>query len=214
MPLYHTVKPGDYLSKIARQHGYTDFHVIWDHPENAELKRKRKNPNILFAGDRLFIPDKQTKTESVATEQRHRFQVKGGSLLLRIVLKDIDDEPIAQAACALEVDGAEHFLTTDANGLIEQAIPGTAERGTLTIDDPDVLLDIEGLRIGHLDPVDTPSGQQARLNNLGYYIDTADRPEEEELRSAVEEFQCDHGLTVDGDCGPNTQAKLTEVHGC
>jgi len=168
----------------------------------------------LFAGDRLFIPDKQTKTESVATEQRHRFQVKGGSLLLRIVLKDIDDEPIAQAACALEVDGAEHFLTTDANGLIEQAIPGTAERGTLTIDDPDVLLDIEGLRIGHLDPVDTPSGQQARLNNLGYYIDTADRPEEEELRSAVEEFQCDHGLTVDGDCGPNTQAKLTEVHGC
>jgi len=31
--------------------------------------------------------------------------------------------------------------------------------------------------------------------------------------SAVEEFQCDNGLTVDGDCGPNTQAKLKEVHG-
>jgi peptidoglycan hydrolase-like protein with peptidoglycan-binding domain len=34
------------------------------------------------------------------------------------------------------------------------------------------------------------------------------------FRSAVEEFQCDHGLTVDGDCGAQTQAKLLSVHGC
>jgi hypothetical protein len=34
-----------------------------------------------------------------------------------------------------------------------------------------------------------------------------------QFRSAVEEFQCDNQLTVDGKCGPNTQAKLKAVHG-
>ena len=42
-------------------------------------------------------------------------------------------------------------------------------------------------------------------------IDTVD---EKLLASAVEEFQCDHGLTVDGKCGSLTQAKLKKVHGC
>jgi peptidoglycan hydrolase-like protein with peptidoglycan-binding domain len=34
------------------------------------------------------------------------------------------------------------------------------------------------------------------------------------LRSAVEEFQIDHGLTPDGKWGPSFQAKLKEVYGC
>lgn len=32
--------------------------------------------------------------------------------------------------------------------------------------------------------------------------------------AAVEAFQCDHNLLVDGDPGPNTQTKLLELHGC
>ena len=214
MAPYHTVKQGEYLSKIAAQYGFADFHPIWDHPENAELKQKRKHPNILFAGDRLFIPNRQAKNEGAATEQRHSFKSKGERPLLRIVLKDINDNPIANTNCILEVDGTNHELTTNGVGLIEQAIPKTAEKGKLTIQDTQVLIDIDGLRIGHLDPIDTIPGQRARLNNLGYYIDTTDRPEEEELQSAIEEFQCDHQLTVDGVCGPDTQAKLKEIHGC
>jgi hypothetical protein len=30
----------------------------------------------------------------------------------------------------------------------------------------------------------------------------------------VEEFQCDNSLTVNGICGPNTQAGLKQVYGC
>jgi hypothetical protein len=78
------------------------------------------------------------------------------------------------------------------------------------------------LKIGYLDPVTTVPGQVARLNNLGYDAglvgreDRAPRDEEgqRQFRSAVEEFQCDHGLAVDGKCGPVTQAKLKKVHGC
>ena len=69
------------------------------------------------------------------------------------------------------------------------------------------------LRIGHLDPVEERSGQQARLANLGYYRGGDEPIDEDEFLSAVEEFQCEHKLTVDGKCGPLTQAKLVSVHG-
>ena len=52
------------------------------------------------------------------------------------------------------------------------------------------------------------------MSNLGYYLGPLDADNPAKFRSAVEEFQCDYGLTVDGDCGPNTQAKLKQVHGC
>jgi peptidoglycan hydrolase-like protein with peptidoglycan-binding domain len=71
--------------------------------------------------------------------------------------------------------------------------------------------------------VDEVSGQIGRLNNLGYDAGELDSPvaspeqerhRSEHFRSAVEEFQCDHGLLVDGICGARTQAKLEEIHGC
>ena len=70
------------------------------------------------------------------------------------------------------------------------------------------------IRIGHLDPVEETSGQEARLNNLGYAATGGVEKDPDALRSAIEEFQCDHGLTVDGICGAKTQNKLKEVHGC
>jgi peptidoglycan hydrolase-like protein with peptidoglycan-binding domain len=63
-------------------------------------------------------------------------------------------------------------------------------------------------------PVDTTSGLRARLDHLGYDAGLVDRGSDEELRSALEELQCDFGLTVDGLSGPQTQAKLVHVDGC
>ena len=57
----HYVEQGEYLAQIARSYGFVDYNTIWDAPENQGLKDKRKNPNILFPGDKLFIPDKETK---------------------------------------------------------------------------------------------------------------------------------------------------------
>src|SRR5262249_8508870 len=97
---------------------------------------------------------------------------------------------------------------------------GTAERASLIIKDPQTPLDdvVIPIKVGHLDPVEEVSGQQARLNNLGYFAGPLEGKTEEENQalflSAIEEFQCDHGLRVDGICGPQTQAKLKEVHGC
>lgn len=215
MAKYHTVKQGDHLSKVVLQYGFSDYRVIWDHSENATLKQQRQNPNVLFPGDRLYIPDKQEKTESGATEQRHRFRLTLQPLKLRIVIKDLNDQPMANTRCQLHIEGEIYKLTTDSQGLIEQEIPRLAERGKLTIQDPENAMDMEvSIQIGHLDPVEEISGQIARLNNLGYKAGKLESSDPEQLRSAIEEFQCDHGLAVNGICGPQTQAKLKEIHGC
>jgi hypothetical protein len=67
MAIDHTVVQGEYLSKIARNYGFSDYRTIWEHPKNAALKQARQNPNVLFPGDRLFIPDIPILVRTAAT---------------------------------------------------------------------------------------------------------------------------------------------------
>jgi len=213
--MIHTVKQGEHLSGIAKQYGFTDFRTIWDRSENAEIKEKRKNPNILYPGDKLFVPDKEEKEESGETEECHHFKLKGTSLKLRLVINDVGQQPLANTPCELHVGAKVYELTTDDNGQIEQTIPKDAKEGFLLFKDPQVPFE-QGIpiKIGHLDPVEEVSGQKARLNNLGYNAGPLDGADEEKLLWAIQEFQCDQRLTVDSICGPSTQAKLKEIHGC
>jgi N-acetylmuramoyl-L-alanine amidase len=215
MPQY-IVKQGDYLPKIAEDHGFYDYQTIWDHAKNKALKDKRKNPNVLNPGDELFIPDKTLKEVSRPTGQTHRFQVKPGTLKLRLVLEDLYGKPIANASCELRVDGAVHQVVSGGDGKIEKDIPVNAQSAELVVKDGDTPLQNVTLQvaIGHLDPVEEVSGQKSRLNNLGYFLGSVGGDDAAKFKSAVEEFQCDNGLTVDGDCGPQTQAKLKQIHGC
>jgi hypothetical protein len=216
----YVVKQGDYLTKIAQQFGFADYVGIWEHPDNKALRNERKSPNVLMPGDRLFIPDPQQRFENRPSGQRHRFVLKRKQLKLCLQLLNMSSEPLKNVACELTVEGRSEALKTDGQGKLETVIPRTAQRGTLKIDDPDLpLLELDfDLAVGHVDPVTALSGQQARLNNLGYgagpRADLSDAENEKLFRSAVEEFQCDHQMKVDGQCGPATQAKLKEVYGC
>lgn len=213
--MVHFVKQGDYLSKIAKQHGFADWKTIWNDPQNADLKKKRQNPNVLYPGDKLVIPEKKEKQESGATEQHHKFKAKHKKLMLRLVLKDLNFKPLANKKCVLHVDGEEFEITSQPNGLVEHEIKPTAEQARLKVEDEKSPITLEiPIEIGKLHPVDKVSGQKARLNNLGYFAGPLDEEDEALFTSAVEEFQCDHKLTVDGKCGPKTQGKLKEIHGC
>jgi hypothetical protein len=116
------------------------------------------------------------------------------------------------------VDGEVFKLVSNDKGKIEKEIPAKAEKATLVIKDSVSPINdqVIPIQIGHLDPVKEVSGQKARLNNLGYFAGPLDKEDEELLRSAVEEFQCEHmgKAAVDGKCGPKTQEKLLAVHGC
>lgn len=212
----HVVAQGEHLSSIADQYGFTDSTVIWNDANNADLKQQRVNPNVLQAGDNLYIPDKQGKDESGATTQRHVFNLKQNVLMLRLVFEDAFEKPVANAPCTLYLGQEKLSLTSDGTGKLEKQIAPSAAGGTVVLGTDDTPFGDDQLQIsiGELDPIDSLSGQTARLNNLGYFAGTPDTADDAQFKSAVEEFQCDQSLTVDGDPGPQTQAKLKQVYGC
>jgi len=214
---YHTVAQGEHLSSIAHSLGFSDYETIWNHPNNSSLKSQRQNPNVLFPGDQLYIPDLEHKDYSRPTDQQHKFVAKKPTLKLRLTLEDQYEKPIANAACSITVDGDTRQATSDGTGKVELPIPPSAQCAVLVIQDnqqtPYGGITIP-IKIGHLDPVDQVTGQQGRLNGLGYFSGDIDGNPNPDFESAVEEFQCDQGLTVDGICGPVTQAKLKQVYGC
>ena len=213
---YHIVAQGEHVPGLAKQYGFASYKRIWDHGQNAELKNKRQNPNVLFPGDRLFIPDKEEKKIPKQTEKKHPFKLKGEKLKLRLVLEDEYEKPIANAPCLLHLESNILELTTDGKGKIEKEIPADVQHARLIIKTNETCLDdlIIPIEIGHLDPVAELTGQQARLTNLGYYTGPVEALVGPLFLLAVEEFQCEHGLSVDGICGPQTQSKLKSVHGC
>jgi N-acetylmuramoyl-L-alanine amidase len=209
MATYHTVKEGEYLVKIAQDYGFDDYRAIWDHPQNAELKLQRKSANAIYPGDKLFIPDKDSSGAHYATGRHHVILLRPKQNILRIVFKSIDGEPVTDTECALKIGSESYALVTNSNGLIAELIPKNATEGKLSILETEI-----PIQIGELDPVDTDTGQKVRLANLGYYLGPMDTDDEEQMKSAVEEFQCDQGLEVTGDCDAQSQAALKDAHGC
>jgi hypothetical protein len=210
----HQVENGDHLSGIAEKYGFGDFKTIWDLPENAELRGARRNPHVLLPGDKVAVPDKTEKMEQVAADKRHRFQTRIQPLKLRIRLLDLAEQPAAGVKCRVAAGPVAQDLVSDGEGKVERRIPRDVRKGKLTVDDPDNRFDVVvPVLIGELHPVDTPSGQRARLRNLGYYFGDLDEDDPPQFKSAVEEFQCDHGLPITGDCDAGTQSKLLTLHG-
>lgn len=212
MPIQHTVKQGETTAGLAAEHGlFAD--TIWNDAANAELKKKRKDMNVLLPGDVLVIPDRRLKEVDKPDAGKHRFKRKGipAHLKIRVFLRG---KPCAGKSFSLFVNGREIKGVTDSDGRLDEMIDPSADSAVLALVDESLELEVQ---IGDLDPVDTLSGQKGRLNNLGYRAGDPAAPEEAEtkaqFRSAVEEFQCDHALKVDGVCGPKTQAKLEEIHG-
>jgi hypothetical protein len=235
MAKIYTVAQGDYVASIAADLEVRNPDTIWNDPSNAPLKSARISPNVLFPGDAITIPDPRDRKEGRPTDSIHNFAVLRRHVQLRVVLHDAGDRPVSGAQCLVEL-GARARLTSDGGGLIAAEIdPAGAHVGTLTIGNSNCPLDGQyEIRVGHLNPVSKPSGQMARLNNLGYRAgdletgalmdrygpndpsDPIPPLERMRFRSAIEEFQCNMmgPSAVDGICGPQTQAKLKQVYGC
>ncbi len=218
MPI-HVVKQGETLPSIAAQYGGRPWRAIYEDSDNAELRQKRPDPNVLMPGDRISIRDPDRKEESGATDNRHRFELKREPHWLCIVLEDLNGEPFAHTAYSLEVAHQKWEGETDGDGLLEHRIPPEADSGRLSVMGKDGKVErVLVLKIGHLDPLEESSGHVARLNNLGYRPGAVDSEEGVEgiARSlAIEEFQCDSkSLSADGLVGPKTRAEMKKTHGC
>jgi len=57
MSIRYSIRKGDTLSAIARSHGMT-WQELYNHIENADFRRKRPNPNLIYPGDVIMIPQR------------------------------------------------------------------------------------------------------------------------------------------------------------
>ena len=62
MATTYTVRSGDTLSAIAREHGFASWREIYFHEVNAEFRRSRPDPNRIYPGDQLIIPTQPSTT--------------------------------------------------------------------------------------------------------------------------------------------------------
>lgn len=213
----HTVVQGECLSSIAHHFGFGDWHTIYDDPHNADFKAKRPDPNLIYPGDELYIPDFTPRHEGCETDKHHNFKLLVKPTYLNLRIQDAADRAIANAHYALSLLDPELALNgkTDNDGWIKHLVPPNAQFGTLRVwpnpDDHKTFFQWE-VRLGHLDPLDTVSGVKGRLNNLGYDCGDIDDTQDDQYDQAVRQFQQDHDLKVDGIVGPKTRHMLKKEH--
>jgi hypothetical protein len=132
MPIY-IIKAGDCLSSIAISHGFSDWHKIYHDSSNAEFRQLRPNPNVIFPGDKLNIPEAERRLESCATEQRHQFLRPSRTTLLRLKLLDDGGEPLAGIQYLLHIELDEIEGETDDDGMLEEKIPADLKEAQLSL---------------------------------------------------------------------------------
>src|SRR5690242_6075379 len=113
----YRIQQGDCLSNVAKRHG-VEWKTIWDHAQNKALREKRKDPNILFPGDVLYIPDRELRWEQAKTTARHVFVVKPPKVKVRLRILE-EGKPVSGAPFTLSVDGVEiKSGSTDGGGIL------------------------------------------------------------------------------------------------
>jgi hypothetical protein len=207
MPVNHEVEEGESVISLSEEYGFF-AHTIWDDPDNAELKKKRNDMNILMPGDIVAIRDLRLKEVEKPTAKQHVFRRKGVPALYRLQLFDIE-RPRANQKYRLTVDGTLYEGRTDEHGVLQEHLPTNSKEGELLIGPDNYRLVI---RFGYLDPINEISGAQKRLNNLGYNCGEANGDLNEATKAALAGFQRRFELELTGQLDQKTLDKLEEIH--
>lgn len=206
MSTVYTVQEGDCLSSIAFQYGFFPD-TIWNDSANRGLKELRKDPNTLYPGDEVTIPDLRVTEQSQPDGKRHRFRRRGVPEKFRLRL-DYAGCPRAHLEYTLDIDGRLIHGETDQDGMLEIDIPPDAVSGVLRIGDQEEYQ----FQFGTLPPASELEGLVRRLVNLGW-LDDDQTEDDEAIRQATADFQRHAGLPATGQPDNATNQKLAEAHG-
>jgi hypothetical protein len=212
MARIYTVKQGDCLYSIAALFR-VGWQKIWDDPANADLKDLRKNPNVLLPGDSVTIPDAAPPPSfKLDPDKTHKLVIKAPPpTILRLVFRT-DGEPRANAAYTLTVGDDEIEGTTDGDGVLEEPVPATATEAEIVFDEGTETEISFKVALGHLDPSDSITGVQQRLNNLGFDCGPVNGLVMPQMHDAVAAFQASAGLEATGEIDDDTRAALEDAH--
>ena len=209
MPTSHQVQQGECLVSIAESYGFF-WETLWNLPENRTIRETRRDPTVLLAGDVVTIPERTIKDYVRPTGARHTFRVKNIPARLNLRLHDEGGRPRSGLAYVLTIDGVETTGTTDGDGAVHAPVPPTARAGTLRLVASNETFT---LNLGHLDPVDTVRGAQARLAQMAMFVGAVDGVRGPVFAAALKSFQTSQGLTATGELDASTQVALREAHG-
>jgi hypothetical protein len=162
----YVICQGDYVQKIAEQFGF-DADAVWNDPKNADLQTLRESPNLLLAGDVLYIPDPQDPVlHTLASGTTNTF-VAPDAATVSIALKFqvIGDSTYASKAYTITELDSLTGLATDGDGVATFDVPVNLETVTLVFTETG---ESWTLAIGGMDPINSLSGVFQRLQNLGY----------------------------------------------
>lgn len=207
MPIKREVQEGDSVISLSEEYGFF-ANTIWNDPDNAELKKKRNDMNILMPGDVVVIRDKRLKEVDKPTTKQHVFRRKGIPALYRLQVFDVE-KPRANQKYRLTVDGQLYEGRTDAHGVLQQYIPANSRDGELIIG-PDEFRAL--LQFGYLDPINELTGVQKRLNNIGYDCGEANGELTDQTKTALRDFQRRFDLPLTGEPDAATVEKLQAIH--
>ena len=199
------------MSSVADQYGFF-WETLWNHEQNQGLREQRGNPNVLMAGDRVFIPEVRPKQEPCSTTQRHVFRLKGVPAKVVFRLLKVDGTPRGGLPYILVVDGKRETGTVPEDGRISQVVPPKARKAKLTVQDP-AGAEEYNFDLGYLNPSESSSGLKARLANLGFYRGNLSGGNDEQTAEAIRRFQVFAGLPVTGEADEATKNALAERHG-
>jgi uncharacterized protein (TIGR02594 family) len=130
-----------HLPYIAARAEYRDWRTLWE--ANKDLKKKRKNPLILFHGDKnntgdtVVVPKRKKKSKSRATKTHSSFKTVSDKVFLRLRILDENLEPLKDAKYILHV-GSKRYPDTgegefEEGGMINVEVSKQAQNGRLVV---------------------------------------------------------------------------------
>jgi N-acetylmuramoyl-L-alanine amidase len=217
MSRQHVVQQGECMTSIAALYKFSDVAPIVSHADNAELRRARDNLHVLYPGDVVAIPDVQgNKSVTRPVESTHRFEVKRVKRKVRVKVHDGNGQALEGKRYRLEIpDRPVLSGNTGDGGLVEHDVPATTDSAVLSVwtsDDHEAPTLVWELAIGHLDPIETPTGVKGALAALGYTVTFDDRLDDEETIASICDFQARRGIEVTGEIDDDTRRELSRVH--
>jgi hypothetical protein len=223
MPKPYVVRSGEYLTAIAHRHG-TTVDAIWALPENADLKKRRPNPEILAPFDIVNLPDVKPKWHPISVGSANSFTATIPAVTVKVVLKAQDGSPLANKSVTTDPVLGKDPLTTDGNGVLTLQVPVKIRQVEALVVDSRLRFH---LRVGNLDPHDTDSGLLSRLRQLGHLGDESSHAgtrswlapvtaevQQHAIARGVSTFQAKNGKDVTGVPDDDVRSAVRDEHGC
>jgi len=219
MATTHIVKAGENLARIAKQYKIANWRDLYHHPDNSALRQLRPDPNMLFQGDQIIIPQQQQQKATIRTGAKHRFEIRQCEpQKLTFRLTDCAGNPQEKIPVVYTLNGVQQTRFSDRQGKLEIQLPDP------DIDEfpMDIFADPESdqpthqylVKPSHLAPVQEVAGVQARLNSLGHDCGIADGIYGNKTKAGIESFEKANGMKVTGTISDTLCAAITREFGC